>query len=61
MQIPASAHLIFNPVALFEMTFPEPAGTAPIHVTVPGSQLPQNGTEKKPSPSCVLPFLAISH
>jgi hypothetical protein len=60
MQIPANAHMIFNPVALFEVTFPEPASAVPIHVTVPGSQLSQNGTEKT-IPSCVLSFLAIFH
>jgi hypothetical protein len=44
-QIPADAHLTFNPVILFHTDFPQqPAGAAPIQVTEPGTQLPQNGT-----------------
>jgi hypothetical protein len=45
-QIPTDARVNFNPVVLFEVTFPQPGGAAPIQVTVPGVQLPQNGTEK---------------
>jgi hypothetical protein len=44
-QIPVDVHMTFNPVALFEIDFPQPANAAPIYVTAPGTQLPQNGKE----------------
>jgi hypothetical protein len=47
-QIPLDAHLTFNPIVLFHLDFPQqqPAGSAPIQVTNPGTQLPQNGTSQ---------------
>ncbi|KAI0306152.1 phosphatidylethanolamine-binding protein [Multifurca ochricompacta] len=44
--IPANVHLTFDPVVLFELTFPEP-GAAPIHVMA-GEQLERNATAGPP-------------
>jgi hypothetical protein len=48
-QIPADAHLNFNPIVLLEVDFPQPADAAPIRVTKPGTQLAQNGTVHQPA------------
>lgn len=60
-QVPANAHLTFDPVILFEVTFPDPAGMAPIQVTAQG---PRAFLKTAPNQSIhsllTLPYLSIS-
>jgi hypothetical protein len=46
MQISTDMDMTFDPIVLFEVTFPQPDGTT-VNISV-GGQLPQNGTQSLP-------------
>lgn len=61
-QVPADAHLTFDPVILFGVTFPDPAGMAPIQVTAQGPRAFLKTAPKQSIHSPLpLPYLSISH